>query len=272
VKKKAPKENNKKFPRIDVFKKLSESQSSLLLFSDEVGRGPLAGPVVACTVALFVKQEYKNDFSPLVKESFLKWRKFLKSIGSSDSKKISASERGEVLKKLGIAIDQLRSNTVYDLDVEIFSCNLFEIKFVLVEKSPRYIDEVNILNASLGAMAEGGQRILEDGSQFKIASAGVWFIDGNKKLRQQFAGIDQQPIIKGDLRVPEIGLASIIAKQYRDNLMQNLANHFPQYGFEKHAGYPTKQHLEALQIYGATSIHRKTFRGVPEWKNQQELN
>jgi ribonuclease HII len=74
--------------------------------------------------------------------------------------------------------------------------------------------------------------------------------------------LPQKAIIKGDSISASIAAASVLAKNYRDNLMRELAGIYPQYGFEKNVGYGTKEHLEALQKYGPCPLHRKSFRGV----------
>ena len=84
-------------------------------------------------------------------------------------------------------------------------------------------------------------------------------IDGNKVPELPMAA---QAVVKGDLRVAEISAASIIAKVTRDREMEILDAEFPQYGFAKHKGYPTKAHFEALEQYGAIDQHRKSFKPV----------
>ncbi|HEY0658609.1 MAG TPA: ribonuclease HII, partial [Pyrinomonadaceae bacterium] len=72
----------------------------------------------------------------------------------------------------------------------------------------------------------------------------------------------QKAIIKGDAISASIAAASIIAKTYRDDLMNKLAEIYPQYGFAKHVGYGTKAHFEAIRSHGACELHRKSFKGV----------
>ena len=81
--------------------------------------------------------------------------------------------------------------------------------------------------------------------------------------------IEHQSIIKGDGLSLSIGAASILAKVTRDRIMQDYAKIYPEYGFDKHKGYPTKQHKEALKKYGVTPIHRRSFQPVIEMLNQQ---
>lgn len=81
--------------------------------------------------------------------------------------------------------------------------------------------------------------------------------------------IDHQAIVKGDAKSLSIGAASILAKVTRDRIMNEYAKIYPEYGFEKHKGYPTKQHKEALKNYGVTPIHRRSFQPVIDVLNQQ---
>ena len=81
--------------------------------------------------------------------------------------------------------------------------------------------------------------------------------------------IEHQAIVKGDAKSLSIGAASILAKVTRDHIMNDYAKIYPEYGFDKHKGYPTKQHKEALKKYGVTPIHRRSFQPVIEMLNQQ---
>ena len=81
--------------------------------------------------------------------------------------------------------------------------------------------------------------------------------------------IEHQAIVKGDAKSLSIGAASILAKVTRDHIMNDYAKIYPEYGFEKHKGYPTKQHKEALKAYGVTPIHRRSFQPVIYVLNQQ---
>ncbi|MCD9542419.1 ribonuclease HII [Photobacterium carnosum] len=113
------------------------------------------------------------------------------------------------------------------------------------------IDQLNILQATMVAMqrAVAGLHIQPD----------FVLIDGNKIPALPMAAL---AVVKGDLRVDEISAASIIAKVTRDREMEILDAEFPQYGFAKHKGYPTKAHFAALEQYGAIEQHRKTFKPV----------
>ncbi|WP_337220260.1 ribonuclease HII [Vibrio parahaemolyticus] len=117
--------------------------------------------------------------------------------------------------------------------------------------SPEEIDELNILQATMVAMqrAIAGLKVQSD----------LALIDGN---RCPELPMDSQAVVKGDLRVAEISAASIIAKVVRDQEMEELDKQYPQFGFAKHKGYPTKAHFEAIEQHGVISEHRKSFKPV----------
>lgn len=110
------------------------------------------------------------------------------------------------------------------------------------------IDEINILQATFEAMREAV-------SQLGV-SPDLVLVDGNQNPKLSFP---TQTVVKGDARSANIAAASILAKVTRDQLMEELAEQYPQYGFEVHKGYGTKKHYEALQEYGPSEIHRRTF-------------
>lgn len=120
--------------------------------------------------------------------------------------------------------------------------------FSIASASETEIDDINILNATFLAM----KRAIE-GLNLKPDLA---LIDGNRAPKLD---IPTKTIIKGDSLSASIAAASILAKVTRDRLMVKLSNEYPQYGFEKHKGYGTKLHVEALKKYGPSIIHRKSF-------------
>ncbi len=115
------------------------------------------------------------------------------------------------------------------------------------------IDRLNILQASLLAMCRAV-------SALKV-QADLVLIDGRHAPRLEFW---VQTLVKGDARVPQIAAASILAKVERDALMRALDGRFPGYGFARHKGYPTRAHLRALQVHGASPVHRRSFAPVRE--------
>ena len=184
------------------------SKENFVAGVDEVGRGPLAGPVVAGAVVLPEKHEIE---------------------GLMDSKKLTKKKR-EILypiilaKALGTGIG-----------------------IVSVQK----IDEINIREATFLAM----ERALENLPMVPHSA----LIDG-ESLKSQI--IPNKGIIKGDDKIDSIKAASIIAKVTRDRIMFHYGKIFPEYGFEQNSGYGTKVHMEALNKYKSTPIHRRTFSPV----------
>ena len=114
--------------------------------------------------------------------------------------------------------------------------------------SQEEIDSVNILQATFLAM----ERAI---SQLEV-KADLALIDGN---REKDFGIPVKTVVKGDSRSASIAAASVLAKVTRDDLMLEMAKHYPEYGFDIHKGYGTKAHYEALRQYGPSPIHRMTF-------------
>lgn len=178
---------------------------------DEVGRGPLYGPVVAACVVM------KPDF-------------FLEEI--NDSKKLSEKKR-EKLDKI------IRENA---------------ISIGIGEVSSKRIDEINILEATKEAMKIAIEECLKNTNIEHILIDAVK-LDTN---------IPSTSIIKGDSKSFSIACASIIAKVYRDNLLKQDALKYPLYSFDKHKGYGTKKHIEAIKEFGVLDSHRRSFKPVSD--------
>ncbi len=123
------------------------------------------------------------------------------------------------------------------------------VAFAVEEVSAEEIDTINILNASITGMQRAVRR-LGVRPEFLL-------IDGNKF--KPFDGYEYQCIVKGDAKFASIAAASVLAKTYRDDYMRRLAAEYPQYGWERNMGYPTKEHIEAIVEYGYTSHHRRSF-------------
>lgn len=124
------------------------------------------------------------------------------------------------------------------------------LEFAIAEISPKLVDEYNILNASIHAMHKALDLL-------KIRPELI-LVDGNRFHPYNF--IPHQCIIKGDSKILSIACSSILAKNYRDELMIKLHDEFPEYGWNKNMGYATKIHREALIKFGPTIHHRKSFR------------
>ncbi|MGS0748467.1 ribonuclease HII [Halpernia sp. GG3] len=165
---------------------------------------------------------------------------------------------GPVVAAAVILQPDFKQNFVKDSKLLTFKKRLeldFYIKdnclaFAISEVSAEIIDEKNILNASILAMHKALEN-LDITPEFII-------VDGNKF--HPFKTIPFECIIKGDAKYLSIAAASILAKNYRDELMINLHEDFPRYGWNKNMGYATKFHREALTEFGPTVHHRKSFR------------
>jgi ribonuclease HII len=176
---------------------------------DEVGRGCLAGCVVAAAVIL--------DLSKPI------------PVGLNDSKKLSAKRR-EILDI------QIKENAV---------------SYAIAQVEADEIDQINILESTKKAMRLAIEKLMPNADFLLIDAV---------KLKDVY--LPQKSIIHGDALSASIAAASIIAKTYRDNLMQEMDKIYPEYGFARHVGYGTKAHFEALRKFGHCEIHRKSFRGV----------
>lgn len=122
------------------------------------------------------------------------------------------------------------------------------VSWAVSSVSHRIIDEINILNAAMSAMALAFSKI-------KVP-VDVLLVDGNKTPE---VPVPCHAVVKGDSKVFEIMAASILAKNYRDRLMLIADRRWPQYGYAKHKGYPTKEHIEKIRLYGPSPIQRLSF-------------
>lgn len=149
----------------------------------------------------------------------------------NDSKQLSKLER-----------DALRTEITKDA-----------LAYAVAEVSSEEIDEINILNASFLAM----HRAID---QLKMRPE-LLLVDGNRFKNYQ--ALKHECIIKGDAKYLSIAAASVLAKTYRDDLMQKLANQYPDYGWTTNVGYPTDEHRAGIKKIGITPYHRKSFQLLP---------
>ncbi len=211
---------------------------------DEVGRGPLCGPVVIGAVRLYV--ESKTELSSLLKK--------LRTSGVKDSKKLSPSERSKILFGLGMELIPFREKGEISFDG-------LKLSFVTWEMDHEVIDRENILAASLRGMKEASLFLSK-----KKKNLTTVLIDGNMRFRwDKESPFTELPIIGGDKISLLIGLASVVAKEKRDIFMGQMHELYPQYGINSHYGYPTKFHRDAIKEFGPSPIHRKSFKGVKEY-------
>jgi ribonuclease HII len=174
---------------------------------DEVGRGPLAGPVVCAAVIM-----------PLDADKLV--------VGVDDSKKLSEKKREQLAEEI-----KARA-----------------LCYTIIEIDEKTIDEINILEATRLGMKKAIESL-------EIPPETV-LTDGNMTIDTHFP---QHSVIHGDALSYSIGAASIIAKVYRDHLMDEFAKTYPHYGFEKNKGYGTAAHIQGIKEYGLCPIHRRTF-------------
>lgn len=172
---------------------------------DEVGRGPLAGPVVCAAVIMPL-----NDVI----------------LGVDDSKKLSAKKR----------------ESLYNLIKEK------AIAYAICRVEPQVIDEINILEATKLCMKNAVESL--------SVKPDFVLTDGNMTLD---ISVEQKSVIKGDANSYSIGAASIIAKVFRDDIMDKYAEIYPEYAFEKNKGYGTAAHINGIKEAGLCPIHRRSF-------------
>jgi ribonuclease HII len=173
---------------------------------DEVGRGCLAGPVVAAAVIL-----HPDHYVP----------------GVADSKVVAAEDRARLY-------DEIRAAAV---------------AWSVAALDPAEIDRINIHRASLSAMLQAVMAL--------VPLPGFVLVDG---FRIPDLDIPQRFVIGGDRKSTAIAAASIVAKVTRDRIMAELHDRDPRYGFDRHKGYATRDHLDAVARFGYSSVHRRTFR------------
>ena len=188
---------------------------------DEVGRGPLAGPVAVCAFMI------KDDI-------FLKNQKDNKLPKLKDSKKLSKKQREVWFEYLRVA----KTSSFCD----------YSISFV----SPENIDKFGIAKCIQKALNKSLAKIISHEHESYFI-----YLDGGLHAPSEY--IHQETIIKGDELHPVISMASIMAKVSRDRVMTDFAKQYPEYGFDKHSGYGTKSHYEEIKKHGQTPIHRKSF-------------
>jgi len=128
------------------------------------------------------------------------------------------------------------------------------ISFKITHLNAEIIDKINILNASIKAMQQCVSA-LEPKPNYLI-------VDGNRF--KPISGIPHSTIIKGDGKYMSIAAASVLAKTYRDDFMETIDQEFPMYNWKQNKGYPTKEHRKAIQEFGTTTYHRKSFRLLPD--------
>ena len=221
---------------LDLFSlaNVGAKKNVILVGIDEVGRGPLAGPVVACAAVLKAP-----DIMPEL----------------NDSKKLTRPKREAMFDavKDACACYAIASASVEEID----RINILEADFLAMRRALQALGMPGINESAPEIPIE------VKGSFAELAPVGrapqVFIaVDGNLKIRGVPENI-QMPVVKGDGRIASISAASILAKVFRDRFMDKLAETYPAYGFEKNAGYGSKTHLDAIRKFGFTPMHRRSF-------------
>ena len=233
---------------------------------DEVGRGPLAGPVAVCAFLLKNNVSIEEIFSP-----FPTWEELPKL---KDSKKLSKKQREvwfEFLKeqkKEGncdysvsfVSPENIDKFGITKCIQKALSESLAKITTQDYSNSSRFTlkgsDATQNLNNFAPYQLKGSDADKNLGDSVSLSSFQI-FLDGGLKAPIEY--VNQETIIRGDELHPVISMASIMAKVTRDAVMTKYAKDYPEYSFERHSGYGTKAHYEAIKKYGQTPIHRKSF-------------
>lgn len=191
---------------LDFEREYTAKGFSAICGMDEVGRGPLAGPVVVCALVMPLDEDKLID-------------------GVDDSKKLTEKRREALYDKILAVAEAV----------------------AIVRVEPEEIDEINILEATKKAMRKAVDEIKD--------KTDLAFVDAVKLDLP----VPEVAIIKGDAKSYNIAAASIIAKVYRDRIMREYAEIYPEYDFASNKGYGTAKHIAALKEFGATPVHRRSF-------------
>ena len=198
----------------------SKSFQKFVVGVDEVGRGPLAGPVAVGVVVFNTKNK-----------NYLKIKEIFR--GARDSKKLTAKKREEIFQKIKIAE------------------KTHILRYIVRYESNKVIDKKGISFAIRSCIEKAFKNLNLKPKDTRV------FLDGGLKAPKNF--IFQKTIIKGDDKVLAISLASIVAKVSRDSFMTKISNKFPEYSFHAHKGYGTNIHRKAVKKHGFCPVHRLTF-------------
>lgn len=237
----------KKQPNLREEKKYWRKGYKRVACLDEAGRGPLAGPVVAAAV-MILNPKFKTLNPKQIQSTKFKYSKRVLNFGHLNFDIVSNLEFR--ILNLKLRDSKRLSPKQREKFYKIITKNPV-IEWGIGRVSAKVIDKINILKATKLAMKRAIKK-LDKRPDFLI-------LDGKMSLNLK---IPQKSIIKADEKVFSCALASIIAKVHRDKIMERHHKKFPQYGFSKHKGYPTKYHLKMLKKYGPCKIHRKSFKPV----------
>lgn len=254
------------FPTFELEKKLWLRGCRFVAGLDEVGRGPLAGPVVAaavcfdsekirhCEERVFERrsnpEEYSEEYSQTPSNKF----------SGNVTRLLRPAQRGtrnDLILRDSKKLSPRQRERWYEILTKDKT-----IKWGLGAVSQKIIDEINILEATKLAMKKALENL--------GIEPDFLLLDGNFLLED--LNISQKAVTRGDEKIFSVAAASIIAKVSRDRLMRKYHQKFPVYGFDEHKGYGTKKHFEALRLHGPCPLHRFSFEPVKSLLNKKNLN
>ena len=205
------------------------NDGKIIAGTDEAGRGPLAGPVVAA--AVIIPENFPESLAKAI----------------NDSKQLSEKKREALFPQL---LEHCIHGIAECSAQEIDSINILQASLLAMKRAVG-----NLYSPPLAGGVGGG-----------VITPQVILVDGNKS--PNIPNMKNIPIVKGDSKSLSIAAASILAKVTRDRLMQLLHNEFPHYGWAHNAGYPTQEHIAALATHGITAHHRQSFGPVQSLLNK----
>jgi len=209
-------------------KLLRERGFDYIIGADEVGRGSIAGPVLATSCCIFINNAKEEEMQLLT--------------GVKDSKELVEEERNAIYEQV------INEPSIY--------------KWKCAERSPKEIEKSNILKATMSCFQESIQElILAEEIPMELAYS---IVDGKStpKLVNGPTPIPCRPMVNADAKVYTVSLASIIAKVTRDKIMTEAHELYPMYNFHKNKGYRTNDHVERIHKYGPCPLHRMSFKAL----------
>ncbi len=226
---------------------IDKDTTKYIIGIDEVGRGPLAGPVAVCAFMMSIDSFTDSRFK--IEETFCKLPKL------RDSKKLSKKQREVWFDYIKVA----KTKGLCDYSVTFVSSENID-KFGIAKCIQKALNESLKKITSPEVVSERssdeGGRGTRPFQKPPLASFSI-YLDGG--LHAPTLYVNQETIIRGDELYPVISLASIVAKVSRDKVMTKFALEYPEYGFERHSGYGTSAHYAAIKTHGQTPIHRRSF-------------